>query len=202
MIIDILFAAVLGYGIYIGYSNGIIKTIFTVLSIAIGILVTSHFHKQVTSILKDLTNYHNPMMMFIGMFITFFITMIFLRLIGRQIENIFKSANINFVNQLLGGVLMSLLFTTVFSIIITFLVQARLMNEQTSESRTYPYLEQIPKHAKVAWAKISPSVKDLWYDIDRTLNEVGKTENTIDIKDYDGDDAKIEDFTGDDNSSY
>ncbi len=195
MIIDILFAGVLGYGIYVGFSNGIIKTIFTVLSFAIGFLVTANFHEQVTDLLKDLFNYHNPMMIFAGIFITFFITMLLLRLIGKQIENIFKTAKINFLNQILGGVVMAGLFTIVFSTIVWFLVEARVLNNQVADSKTYPILQEVPGRTKMVWAKISPQVTELWQNMAKTIEEVGKNTETINIDDLGGKEFEIKDLS-------
>ncbi len=200
MIIDILFAAVLGYGLYVGFSNGIIKTVFTVLSIAIGILVMAHFYEQVTEILKDLFNYHNSMMMFAGMFVTFFVTMLLLRLIGRQVENIFKTAKINFLNQILGGVVMAGLFTVVFSIIVWFLVEARVLNDQTAESKTYPILKEVPGKAKIAWARVSPAVTDLWHNMAQTIEQVGSNTETINIDDLGGKEFEIKDLSEDEDT--
>jgi uncharacterized membrane protein required for colicin V production len=204
MIIDIIFAAILGYGIYIGYSNGIIKTIFTILSIALGVLVTAHFYEQVTDLMKTLFNYHNPIMMFAGMFTTFFVTMLFLRLIGRQLENILKSANINFINQILGGLVMSALFTIVYSLIISFMVQASLLKEQVDDSKTYVVLEQVPDQAKVVWSKVSPKVSELWQEIAKTLDDLGGRADDIHIEDllHDDDDetTTIKDYPDDDDS--
>ncbi len=200
MIIDILYAAVLGYGLYVGFSNGIVKTIFTVLSIAIGILVMAHFYEQTTELLKDLFNYHNSMMIFAGMFVTFFVTMLILRLIGRQIENILKVAKINFVNQILGGVVMAGLFTVVFSIIVWFLVEARVLNDH-ADSKTYPILKEVPGKAKIAWAKVSPAVTDLWHNMAKALDQVGNSTETINIDDLGGKEFEIKDLSGDEDTS-
>lgn len=197
MIIDIIFAGVLVYGIYIGYSNGIIKTIFTVLSIGFGFLITAHFHETVTKLLKDITNYHNPMMTFVGMALTFFFTMLFLRLIGRQIENLLKAANINFLNQILGGIVMSVLFTVIYSLIISFMVDARLLEKQTEDSRTYVVLKEIPQHAKSSYATISPKVKEFWQDMAIALDEMSESTSDINIRDFGGKDFEIRDLSDD-----
>lgn len=200
MLIDVLFAGILGYGIYVGFSNGIIKTIFTVLSFALGFLVTSHFYKQVTKVLQDLFNYPSSMMIFAGMFVTFFLTMILLRLIGRQVENLFKTANINFINQILGGVVMAGLFTIIFSVIVWFLVEARLLNDQTADSRTYPYLKHVPGKAKIAWAQVSPAVSDLWKDMADAIEDVGKSTETINIDNFGGKEFEIKDLSEEEDS--
>lgn len=200
MFIDILLAVVLAYGIYIGYSNGIIKTVFTVLSIAIGFLITAHFHETVTDLLKSVTGYNNPMMMFAGMIVTFLVTMLFLRLIGTQIENIFKAANINFINQILGGIVMSTLFIVIYSLIINFMVQAQLLKEQTADSKSYPILIQVPEYAQSAWSSVSPKVKELWHDMAIALDEMSENTEDINIDDFGGKEREIRDLSDDEDS--
>lgn len=201
MIIDIICAGVLGYGLYIGYSNGIIKTIFTVLSIAIGFLITAHFHETVTDLLKDLTQYKNPMMTFVGMAVTFFITMLLLRLLGKQIENLLKTANINFINQILGGVVMSSLFIIVYSFIINFMVDARLLQDQTADSKTYPVLQEVPQYAQAGFSRISPKVKDLWHDMARALDDMSENTENINLDDFGGKEREIRTPGGDDSDN-
>lgn len=197
MFIDLIFAAVLGYGVYIGYSNGIIKTVFTVLSIAIGLLIMAHFHETVTQILKDITNYNHSVMMFVGMLVTFLVTMIFLRLIGKQIENLFKTANINFLNQILGGLVMSALFTVIYSMIINFMVDARLLEDQIEDSKTYVVLKEVPQHATAGWDKFSPKIKELWQDMAIALDEMSENTSDINIEDFGGREREINDLSGD-----
>lgn len=190
MIIDIIFAGVISYGLYVGFTNGIIKTIFTVLSIAVGFLITAHFHETVTQLLVEVSNYHNPIMTFVGMGATFFFTMLFLRLIGRQLENILKMANINFLNQILGGVVMSVLFAVIYSLIINFMVEARLLKEQTADSKTYPILQEIPQHANRVYVQFSPKVKELWDEMAIALDKMGEKSSDIKVRQLEDDETK------------
>lgn len=200
MAIDIILAAVLGYGIYIGYSNGIIKTFFSVLSIILGLLIMAHFYETVTEILKDITGYRDSWMMFIGMIVTFLVTMLFLRLIGTQIENIFKAANINFINQIVGGVVMSVLFTVIYSFILNFLVQAQLLKDATADSKTYPVLVEVSERAQTTWSSVSPKVKELWHDMAVALDEMSESTENINIDDFGGKEREIRDLSDDEDS--
>ncbi len=199
MIIDILFVGILVYGFYTGYANGIIKTIFTVISIAFGFLIMVNFSEKMTEFLISITNYKNGIMPFIGMAVTFLITMIILRLIGRQIENIFRDANINIINQIIGGAVMAVLFTVVFSVILVFLERARLLSDQVESSKSYPILQEVPDKANVVWVKIWPQVEDFWFYITDAIDGLNNNsiEENIHIDDNGGEDFKIRDI-GDD----
>ncbi len=204
MIIDVIFAIIVGYGMYVGYTNGIIKTVFTILSFLFGALVTAHFYKEVTDVLMSLFPYDRSLMLIVGVATTFLVTMIFLRLIGRQIENLFKTAKINFVNQIVGGVVMAVLLTVVYSQVIWFAVESRLMSDQVEDSKTYPFIQEVPKKTKVVWEKVSPAMKDLWDDVVNTMDSLGednRIEETSKINDFGGREFEIREVGDDEDSS-
>lgn len=201
MVIDLIFAGVLMYGLYIGYSNGIIKTVFTVVSILAGFLVTAHFHETVTQVLKDITQYDNPLMMFGGMAVTFLLTMVFLRMLGRQIEGLFKFANINFINKILGGVVMSFLFAAIYSMIITFMSDARLLKNYKEDSKTYPYLELVQEQSAAAYAQVSPKVKEMWQNMTDALDQINESTEKNVIEDFDGKERKTRTIGGEEGTN-
>lgn len=202
MIIDLILAGVLMYGLYVGYSNGIIKTVFTVVSLLAAFLVTAHFHETVTKVIQDITGYDNPLMMFVGMAVSFFVTMVFLRMIGRQIEGVFKFANINFINKILGGIVMGLLFSAIYSMIITFAADANLLKGNQEESKTYPYLQQMQEQSTEVYARISPKIKEMWQNMTDALNQVNETTEESIIDDFDGRERKTRTIGDDEDTNH
>ena len=100
MTLDIIFILFAGLGFWMGYSRGIIKTVFTVLSFTIGLLAAFKMAPAFTNFLEDLTKNNNPLMFIAGFLLSFIIMMVILRLIARGLEGLLKSANINFINQI------------------------------------------------------------------------------------------------------
>ncbi len=200
MIVDIVLLVVVGYGFYMGFSNGIIKTIFTILSIMFGILATVNFSSEMTDFLQGAFSTRSPIMPFVGILATFVIAMVILRLIGRQIENLFRSANINFINQLVGGVVMGFLFIVLYSVLVWFFMEAGLLDEQIAESRTYPYLKSVPARASVVWKQVSPSVQDFWFYLKDAFEQldgdkVRSIDDSFHIDDFGGREREIIDST-------
>ncbi|MBK6949156.1 MAG: CvpA family protein [Haliscomenobacter sp.] len=103
MVIDIILVIVAVYGFYVGYTRGIIKTIFSVLAIAVGIIAALRFSPAVTDFLKQMFNETSPLMFVAGLILTFALTMMFLKLLGRGFEGLLEAANINVINQPWAG---------------------------------------------------------------------------------------------------
>jgi uncharacterized membrane protein required for colicin V production len=179
MAIDIILVVVAVYGFYVGYSRGIIKTIFSVLSIAIGVLAALRFTPTVTTFLKQLFNQTSPLMFVAGIIATFLLTMALLRLVGKGFEGILETANINVINQVIGGVFMAAVLVFLYSSILWFVLKASFRNaeEITVESQTYPFLKEYPQTVYSFTGKLKPLVQDFWDYTLKVMDDVqGLTE--------------------------
>lgn len=163
MVLDItcfLFAA---YGFYLGFSKGIIGTFFTIVSLTIGIVAAFKFTPATTKFLETVSGNTNPLWFVAGLALSFFIVMILLRMISKTIEGLLESANINVVNQFLGGVILSAIFILIFSVLVWFGDQGKMIDRNTKvTSITYPYLEQYPVHVKDVAYRFKPMFLDFW----------------------------------------
>ena len=163
MAIDIIFVITMLYGFYLGFSKGIIKTVFTVLSIMFGLMAAFKFAPAMTDFLESAFSNNNPLMLIAGFLLSFVLVMVFIRLIARALEGALKTANINIINQLAGGVLLSGILILLYSVILWFGNQATLINNDAKRgSMTYPYLEKFPAQAKGIAYKIQPVFQEFW----------------------------------------
>ena len=162
MAIDIIFVIVAGYGFYLGFSKGIIKTVFTVLSILFGLMAAMRFAKPMTDFLANATGSANPLMFIAGFLLTFVLTMLLIRLIARGVEGFLKTANINVVNQLAGGMLLAAIFIMLYSVVLWFGNQTGAISESKDSSITYVYLEKYPDYVWEAGRNIQPYIKDFY----------------------------------------
>ncbi len=203
MIIDVVFAIVLLYGFYLGFSQGIINTLFAVLSIFIGLLAAFKLAPATATFLETLFKSTNPLMFLAGFLITFIVTMFLIRTLARGLEGLFRAARINFINQLVGGVVLAGALILMLSMLVWFGDQAHLIDGATkTESMTYPHLEQYPAQVRGLAAVLKPTFDEFWDQsvemFDKlegmSVNESNDREPKIyDIKDYDAE-ARIYDI--------
>lgn len=151
------------YGFYIGFSNGIIGTVFSVLSIGFGIIAALKFAPATTDFLNTTFNSHNPLMYLAGLLLSFVLVMVLIRMFAKGLEGILKTGGVNIVNQIMGGCLVAAIMILIFSVLVKFGIQARMVDKKTRiESKTYPFIEPFPAQVYEVAGKLTPVFKDFW----------------------------------------
>lgn len=163
MTIDILFLIIAGYGFYVGFTRGIIKSVFTILSVMFGIIAAAKFGPSTTDFLESLTGSTNPLMFLAGILITFLLVMMLVRFLASSFEKALETANINILNQGIGGLVLAAIFTAVYSTLVLFGDRSHIIDEETKfQSYTYDYLIAFPPKIGGVSKKIWPVFTDLW----------------------------------------
>jgi uncharacterized membrane protein required for colicin V production len=189
MMIDLFFAIFAGYGFFLGFTKGIIRTVFTILSYLFGLLAAFKLSPAVTRFLETALSNENPLLFIAGFLIAFFGTMLLFRFISRALSQGLESANINIINQVAGGALLASIMTLLYSLVLWFLVESHIVKDESREaSVTYPFLAEYPK---VAWnliEKLKPTLMEFWdnsVDFMDRVEKVGveKTEGDPNIYD-------------------
>lgn len=163
MPIDIVFLAVFAYGFWIGYSRGIIGTVFNFAAYIFGVVLAFKVTPTTTNILESLFHSDNPAMFLAAFIVNLVLIMIVLRQAAKGLETGFQAIYLGVINQTLGGVVMAGFGVVIYSIVIWFLVQVRFLNDQTlAESKTYPLLQELPPRAKAVAMRAKPFAEDIW----------------------------------------
>ncbi|GAB5555368.1 MAG: hypothetical protein Sapg2KO_49590 [Saprospiraceae bacterium] len=169
MWIDIVLLIVTALGFMVGFSRGIIKTIFSILSITIGVIAAIRITPAVTNFLKEVTNEHSPLMFIAGITLSLTLSWLFLRLISRGLEGVLETANINIINQVAGGSLVASFAVLVYAVLLSFVVAGSPESEAnlTQDSRTYVYLKEYPSMAWEVAGELKEPIQKFWsYAID------------------------------------
>ena len=175
MIIDIIFAILAGYGFYLGFSRGIIQTVFTILSVTFGLMAGFRFGPQMTKFLETVFNDNNALWFIAGFLLSFVLTMVFIRLLARGVEGILQSANINIINKVAGGILLAGIMILIYSMLLWFGEKSHLVDDTTkAQSLTYDYLEEFPTTVWALGERIKPTFVEFW---DHSIDFMDKLEN-------------------------
>ena len=163
MVIDLMFFIFAALGFWMGYSRGIISTVFTVFSYFFGVIIAIKFSDGMTKFLQTTFNDDSALFYIAGLLLSFVLAMFLIRMIARGIENILKAGHVNSVNQLLGGMLLSAVLVVLFSFLVRFGDQSRMIEEETKQqSKTYFALEQLPDQALLVISKVTPVFQQFW----------------------------------------
>ena len=177
MFIDILCVILIGSSFYLGFSKGIIKSLFGIISIVLAFLVSLKFSFLIIGLIEKIMNSDPRLNIVIGFVLTFLLVMVGIRLIGRGFEKILETAHINLINKLAGGLLSSLIALIIFSSIILFMDRLKLIKASTkSESYCYSYLEAVPEKSKWLINQAKPIFSEFW---EKTQNALEKVEKEV-----------------------
>lgn len=162
MTLDIIIALVVAFGVYLGFTRGLIKTVFDTLSLFVGLLATLKLSSFVITFIEQLIN-NKAIALIAGVVITFIAVMAFIRWVGKKLEDVLQAANINFVNKIAGGALQGMFFALLLSLALNFLGKLEMLNPETIEqSQGYALLEPLPDHAQVVFEQAKPLFSEFW----------------------------------------
>ena len=163
MIIDVIFFAVLIYTFYVGFSRGIIKTVFVGISVVIGFVAALKFTPIVKTLIEEGFTTNGPLVPFIAFILIFFGVMIIIRLFSALLENVVDAADLEVLNKFMGGILFGGLGILVYSGLLIFFDKARLLTpEAIKASAFFPYLEVFPSKISALATKIFPILDTMW----------------------------------------
>jgi uncharacterized membrane protein required for colicin V production len=186
MIIDLFLIIVMAYGFYVGYNQGIIKTVFTILGASFGILASLRFTPAVTRFYHDIFNQNNPLWIVVAFATTFIFSLLLLKLLGKGIESVMEKVHINFVNQIIGGAVLASISAFFYSLIIWFVVESVLTaeSEAVTSSKTYPFLKNYPGKIWKGVIQLEPLVGEFREFSEEIFNKVEKETNTREEKEF------------------
>ncbi|MFZ1560759.1 MAG: CvpA family protein [Saprospiraceae bacterium] len=163
MLLDIIVAIVISLGFYLGYSRGLIKTVFDSLSLVVGILAALKLSPIVINILQGIIKTSPAITFLLGVVITFIGVMALIRFIGKKLEDMLEAVNINIINKFAGGAVQSLFFAYLLSLVFWLVNSLNVLNPGTKQaSITYPLLEPLPEKGKAVYASLKPIFKGFW----------------------------------------
>lgn len=163
MIIDAVCLVLALYGFWVGYSRGIIKTVLTALSVLFGFMAAARFSPTVSTMLQDYFDGNKSLMFLVAVVLTFMLTLILFRMLANGLENMLEAVNINFINQFMGGVISMMFFIFLYSAMVKFADNSRLIEPETKEqSITYTILEPLPEVAWDLGQNVWPIFQEFW----------------------------------------
>ncbi|MEO0040735.1 MAG: hypothetical protein RL329_183 [Bacteroidota bacterium] len=163
MSIDVVLLLVALYGFYLGFSDGIIKTVFSFLSYAVGLMLAIKFSPAMTRFIETGFHVKNPLILVVGFIVTFFLGMYLIRIVADALTGVLQLVHINILNQIIGGVFLSLGFMTTYSVMVWFGESTGFISPQTAaQSHSLPYLRTLPAQAQHLFSGLKPMISDFW----------------------------------------
>lgn len=161
--LDIIILVILGFAFFIGYQQGLIKSVISLLGWVLGAYAAILFGEQMKDFLQKFFYLGENLMIWIGYLSVFLIVVFLLNLMSSLITKALKIMMMGTVNKILGGVFNVAKYLFVLSFI-NMLINASenyrfLSPEQTESSTLYKPI------ASIAPA-ILPTIQQSWEEFD------------------------------------
>lgn len=163
MIIDFLCLIIALYGFWVGYSRGIIKTVLTTISFLFGFMAAAKFSPTVSTMLQEWIDAPGSIMLPAAFLLTFILTLVLFRMLANGLEGMLEAVNINFINQIAGGGISMFFFVFLYSVLVSFADNSRMIDPDTKEdSFTYEILQPIPDYAWTLGKSVWPVFQEFY----------------------------------------
>jgi membrane protein required for colicin V production len=177
MMIDLAALLLLLYGFYLGYTRGIIKTVFALVSILVGIVAALTLSPVVIGWMQGLIQWHPGLVFVLGFALTFIASLVIIRFIGKKVEDLMKFAQVNFINKLAGGVILGILFLVFYSYALWGINSFNLLSDKNKQSSvSYEYLETLPVHTQGLLDQAKPVFRGFWDKMVETFDMIREEE--------------------------
>lgn len=173
MFLDIITCLLVAFGIYQGFSKGLIKTVFATFSLLIGIVAAMKLSDTVIGILQNAININPAILWVVGFVLTFILVMAIIRFIGTRIEKLMENMHIGGVNKILGGALLGLFYAVLISYGVFLMDKIELLTDDVKQaSFTYPLLEPLPRATQGVGDSLKPLFTDFWDKLMETMDAI------------------------------
>lgn len=173
MLVDMIFLSITGYGVYWGYTKGIINTIVNILTYFISILLAMRLTPFAAQFFKSSLQSEFPFIPIVAFLVMLAICFWGVQYFRGLLVSNFKSEDLNLLNRIGGAFILGWFFAVLASGFITFFVKAgTLPNDFKDSSVFYGYIEQLPSSGYNIVQKALPVVQDFWEFMKETLDDV------------------------------
>ena len=173
MLIDLVFVIILILAIIKGYQRGLIVGIFSFIAIIIGLAAAIKLSVVVAGYIGRSVKISDQWLPLISFIVVFLIVVLLVRLIANLIQRTLSIAMLGWVNRLGGIIFYSALFIMVFSVLLFYCEQMKIIKPETiNRSVTYSFLQPWGPKAINAFGDVIPFFRDMFSDLEKFFEGV------------------------------
>lgn len=166
MIIDIILFIILVLAVIKGYHRGFIVAVFSIVAFIIGLAAAIKLSAVVAGYVGNAVNVSGKWLPILSFAIVFLAVVLLVRLGANLIQKGAQMAMLGLINRLAGILLYAVLYIFIFSIILFYADQVKLVKPETKQSSiAYPYIKPLGPKVIDGFGKIIPIFKNMFTDL-------------------------------------
>jgi uncharacterized membrane protein required for colicin V production len=172
MVIDILLILFAIGAFWIGYTQGIVSTLLSVLTYIVALLLTLKFSPWLADLLVSTFKIGKLFALIFGTIGFFILISFLLRWLVKRADKYIQKSKLSSFSKIMGGVVMMLIGIMSYSFILIAINQFGMIGEQTRKtSYSFKTLEIIPSKAKDFIEEFKPLFRRYWELMEETAQE-------------------------------
>ena len=166
MIIDIVFFIILVLAVIKGYQRGLIVGLFSLVSVIIGLAAAVKLSAAVAGYIGEAVKVSEEWLPVIAFALVFIAVVVLIRLGANAIEKAIEVVMLGWLNKLAGILLYVIIYTLVFSVLLFYAEQMKLIQPATIEkSVTYSYVQPWGPKVIDGLGSVIPFFKDMFDEL-------------------------------------
>lgn len=173
MLLDIIFAALIVFAVLKGYQRGLIIGLFSLVAVIIGLAAAMKLSVVMADYLGKAVNISNQWMPVISFAVVFLLVILLIRLGAKLIEKTVEMAMMGWLNKIGGIILFAAIYITVFSVLVFYAEQLKLLQQDTiDKSVAYSFIQPWGPKAINGFGSIVPLFKDMFSTLEHFFDGV------------------------------
>lgn len=175
MLIDLIFAVILVLAILKGYQRGLVIGLFSLVAVIIGLAAAMKLSTVVAGYIGKAVKVSEEWLPIVSFAVVFLIVLLLIRLGARAIEKAIEVVLLGWVNKIGGIILFTAIYITVFSVLLFYAEQMKLLQADTiDKSVTYSFVQPWGPKAMNGFGSIVPIFKDMFSELEQFFDGVAK----------------------------
>ena len=163
MFIDFIFAIIILVACFKGFRKGLIIALFSMLALIIGLAAALKLSAVVSEYLSSSTGATGKWLPFLSFILVFAAVVILVNLGAKLIQKSVEMVLLGWVNRLGGIIFYLLLYGIIFSIVLFYLVQLKVISDETIvKSISYPFIKPLGPFVIDKLGEVIPLFKNLF----------------------------------------
>jgi len=172
MPIDVVFAIIMVFAIYKGFTRGLIVAVFSMIGLVLGMVVALKLSAVTALYVQQHWNLHFIWLPALCYICLFLVVVLLVRLGATALQGMIELVLLGWLNKLGGILLYSAIFIIIYSVLLWMANQLYWLSPETKlQSVVYPYIEKVGPWTVDNIGKVIPLFRDLFTQLQAFFEE-------------------------------
>ena len=173
MVIDVIFMILMVVAVIKGFQRGLIVAVFSLIAFVIGLAAAMKLSTIVASYIGKAINISDRWLPVISFAVVFILVALLVRWGAGLLQRTIEIALLGWINRLGGIVFYAILFITVFSVVLFYALQIKILKTETiNASVTWPFIQPWGPRAIDSFAVVIPFFKDMFGQLESFFGNI------------------------------